>query len=154
MSDSSTDRIEKRIELKAPVSRVWQALTDHVEFGQWFGADMEAPFTLGETARGRVTHPGYEHMTLEFVVARMKPERLFSFHWNPYNPDTDGAENDETQTLVEFTLEEVPGGTLLVVVESGFDALPEEWRHQAFSRNEGGWTQQMKSIEAHVAGSG
>jgi len=152
MSDSSTDRIEKRVELRASVSRVWQAITDHREFSQWFGADLHSPFAVGETARGKVTHPGYEHMTLEFLVTQMVPRHLFSFHWSPYDPDTDGGRTDESRTSVEFRLEEVPGGTLLVVVESGFDALPEDWREAAYARNDGGWTQQMKSIEAHIDG--
>jgi uncharacterized protein YndB with AHSA1/START domain len=152
MSHSSTDRIEKRIELKAPASRVWQALTSHEEFSQWFGVALESPFVLGETARGQVTHPGYEHMLLELVPAQMVLDRLFSYHWSPYDPDSDPGEESEIRTLVEFTLEEVPGGTLLVLVESGFDALPDEWRERAYGRNEGGWTQQMKSIEAHLGG--
>jgi uncharacterized protein YndB with AHSA1/START domain len=153
MSHSSTDRIEKRIELKASVSRVWQALTSHEEFSQWFGVDLQSPFALGETARGRITYPGYEHMILELVVEQMVPGRLFSYRWSPYDPDSDPGEEGEIRTLVEFTLEEVPGGTLLVLVESGFDALPDEWRERAYGRNDGGWTQQMKSIEAHL-GSG
>ena len=154
MTESSTDRIEKQVELKASASRVWQALTDHEEFGQWFGVALESPFVPGGTTRGRITHPGYEHMTMEVVASHMEPERLFSFHWRPFDTDSDEGPRGETPTLVEFALEEVPGGVLLVVVESGFDALPDEWRDAAYRRNEGGWTGQMKSIEAHVAGRG
>ncbi len=84
---SNTDRIEKSIELKAPVSRVWKALTDHREFGTWFRVKLEGPFVPGEVSRGQITYPGYEHMRWEAVVQRMEPERLFSFTWHPYAID-------------------------------------------------------------------
>ncbi|MGA2342113.1 MAG: vanillate O-demethylase oxidoreductase VanB, partial [Steroidobacteraceae bacterium] len=57
-----TNQIEKQIELKAPVERVWRALADFREFGSWFGVKLDAPFEVGKTARGRITHPGYEHI--------------------------------------------------------------------------------------------
>jgi uncharacterized protein YndB with AHSA1/START domain len=82
-----TDRIEKTIELKAPVARVWRALTDHREFGQWFRVRLEGPFVPGQVAHGNITHPGYEHLRWEAVVQRMEPERLFSFTWHPYAID-------------------------------------------------------------------
>ena len=78
------DRIEKRIELKAPVSRVWRALTDHREFGQWFGVKLESPFVPGQVSGGQITYPGYEHLKLEVVVQQMERERLFSFTWHPH----------------------------------------------------------------------
>src|SRR6266851_2511303 len=77
------ERIEKRIERKAPVSRVWRALTDHREFGEWFGVKMESPFVPGQVSRGQITYPGYEHLKMEIVVQKMEPERLFSFTWHP-----------------------------------------------------------------------
>lgn len=150
MSQPSTDRIEKRIELKAPIARVWRALTDHEEFGAWFRVQLEAPFVPGETTRGRITYPGYEHMVMEVTVQRMEKERLFSFRWHPYAVDPKVDYSKEPTTLVEFTLEKTASGTLLKVVESGFDALPAERRAEAFRANDGGWEQQMKNIEGHV----
>ena len=145
------NRIEKRIELKAPVSRVWRALTDHREFGEWFRVKIEAPFEPGRKARGNITYPGYEHVIWEVVIQAMEPERLFSFTWHPYavHPGTDYSQ--EPPTLVEFRLEPAGGGTLLTLTESGFDGIPEARRAEAFRRNEGGWTEQMKNIEGHVA---
>ena len=81
------DRIEKRIELKAPVARVWRALTDHREFGEWFRVKLEGPFVPGQVARGQITYPGYEHVKWEAVVEKMEPEKLFSFTWHPYLVD-------------------------------------------------------------------
>jgi uncharacterized protein YndB with AHSA1/START domain len=150
-----TDRIEKHIELKAPVSRVWRALTDYREFGEWFRVKLESPFAPGQVSRGYITHPGYEHVKWEAVVQKMEPERLFSFTWShpkslekaDYSPDY----SQEPTTLVEFRLEKTATGTLLVLTESGFDKLPSDRRLEAFRRNDGGWTEQMKNIESHVA---
>lgn len=145
------DRIEKRIELKAPVSRVWKALTDHKEFGDWFRVDLEAPFAKGRTARGKITHPGYEHVVWQAVIKDMEPERLFSFTWHPYAIEKDVDYSKEPQTLVEFRLEKTATGTLLLLTESGFDKIPAGRRPEAFRMNDGGWTAQMENIEAHVA---
>jgi uncharacterized protein YndB with AHSA1/START domain len=145
------DRIEKRIELKAPVARVWRALTDYREFGEWFRVKIEGPFVAGEVSRGHITYPGYEHLKWEAVVERVEPERLFSFRWHPYAVDPKMDYSQEPQTLVEFRLEKTGDGTLLTVTESGFDKIPAARRAEAFPRNEGGWTEQMKNIERHVA---
>jgi uncharacterized protein YndB with AHSA1/START domain len=145
------DRIEKRIELKAPVSRVWRALTDFREFGEWFRVKLDGPFQAGEVSRGHITYPGYEHVKWEAVVQAMEPERLFSFTWLPYAVDPNTDYSTETPTLVEFRLEKTADGTLLTLTESGFDRIPGERRLEAFRRNEGGWTEQMKNIGNHVA---
>jgi uncharacterized protein YndB with AHSA1/START domain len=145
------NRIEKRIELKASIARVWRALTDHREFGQWFRVRLDGPFVPGQASRGRITYPGYEHLKWEAVVQKMEPPKLFSFTWHPYALDPEKDYSKETPTLVEFRLEEIPGGTLLLLTESGFDKIPDERRLEAFRSNEGGWTQQMKNIEAYVA---
>jgi uncharacterized protein YndB with AHSA1/START domain len=145
------DRIEKRIELKAPVARVWRALTDYREFGEWFLVKIDGPFVPGEVSRGHITHPGYEHLQWEAVVKAMEPERLFSFTWHPYAIDPKVDYSAEPQTLVEFRLEKTASGTLLVVTESGFDGIPAGRRAEAFRMNENGWAQQTKNIERHVA---
>jgi uncharacterized protein YndB with AHSA1/START domain len=148
---TTTDRIEKRIELKAPVARVWRALTDYKEFGEWFGVKLEQPFVPGHTTRGHITYPGYEHLMMEVAVQRMEPEKLFSLHWHPYAIDPKRDYSQETPTLVEFRLEKTAAGTLLQVTESGFDKLPAERRDEAWRMNSGGWEQQTKNIEAYVA---
>ena len=147
--------IEKRIELKAPVSRVWRALTDYREFGEWFRVKLEGPFVPGQVSRGQITYPGYEHIKFEATVQKMEPELLFSFTWpHPKSLEKADAPQDytgEPTTLVEFRLEKTAGGTLLVLTESGFDKLPEDRRVKAFRSNDGGWTEQMKNIENYVA---
>jgi uncharacterized protein YndB with AHSA1/START domain len=145
------DRIEKHIELKAPVSRVWRALTDHREFGEWFKVKLDGPFVAGQVSRGHITHPGYEHVKWEAVVQKMEPERLFSFTWHPYAIDSKIDYSKETPTLVEFRLKKTADGTLLVLIDSGFDKVPSDRRAEAFRMNDGGWAQQMKNIENHVA---
>ena len=146
-----TDRIEKRVELKASVSRVWRALTDYREFGQWFRVKLDGPFVAGEVSHGHIAYPGYEHLKWEAVIQKMEPERLFSFTWHPYAVDPKVDYSKETPTLVEFKLEKTASGTLLLVTESGFDKIPSDRRFEAFRMNNEGWAEQMKNIEAHVA---
>jgi uncharacterized protein YndB with AHSA1/START domain len=147
----ATDRIEKQIELKAPVARVWTALTDHEEFGAWFGVKMHGPFVVGEEASGQITYPGYEHVTWRAVAKEMVPERLFSFTWHPYGIDPKIDYSVEEPTLITFTLAPTAEGTLLKVVESGFDKVPAWRRDEAFRMDEKGWTAQMKNIEGYLA---
>jgi uncharacterized protein YndB with AHSA1/START domain len=148
---SQTDRIEKRVVLKAPRSRVWRALADSKEFGAWFGASFTTPFTPGATVRGTITAKGYEGFKFEIIIDRMEPERLLSFRWHPYAVDPKVDYSAETPTLVIFELEEIAGGTQLKVVESGFDRLPAARRAEAFRMNDQGWGIQLKNIERHVS---
>jgi uncharacterized protein YndB with AHSA1/START domain len=149
------DQIEKRMELKAPISRVWRAITDYREFGEWFRVQLDGPFVAGQVSRGQITYPGCEHIKWEALVQKMEPERLFSFTWpHPKSLEKEGYPLDyskEPRTLVEFRLEKTASGTLLVVTESGFDKLPGDRRLEAFRRNDGGWTEQMKNVENYVA---
>ena len=151
MTATTTDRIEKKVELNAPVSRVWRAITDYHEFGEWFKVRLESPFEAGKTTIGRITHPGYEHMTMEMVIESIVPEKLFSYYWHPYAIDTNVDYSSEPMTLVEFKLEEIPQGTRLTITESGFDSIPAERRDEAFRMNSNGWTGQSKNIAAYVA---
>ncbi len=144
------DRIEKTIDLNAPVERVWRALTDPAEFGEWFRVKIDTPFTPGELARGHILHPGYEHLVWEVRIQMMDRPRLFSFTWHPYGIDPKVDYSVETPTLVEFQLEPTPTGTRLVVTESGFDAIPAHRRDEAMRMNDGGWAQQVLNIKAHV----
>jgi len=148
----TTDRIEKQIALNAPISRVWRALTDHREFGEWFRVELDAPFAVGRTTRGTITYPGYEHLVMELVVRDLQPERLFSFLWHPHAVDPKHDYSKEPSTLVEFRLENTSSGTLLRLTESGFDALPAQRRDEAFRMNEGGWTEQLENVKRHVGG--
>jgi uncharacterized protein YndB with AHSA1/START domain len=148
------DRVEKRMHLKASISRVWRALTDYREFGDWFRVKLDGPFVPGQTARGHITYPGYEHLQMEMMIQKMEPERLFSFTWHPYAVDPGKDYSQETPTLVEFTLEEATDGTLLVVTESGFDKIPSDRRLDAFRMNDNGWAMQMKNIDAYLTPKG
>ena len=143
--------IDKQIDLKAPMARVWRALTDYREFGQWFGVKLEQPFAVGQVARGHITNPGYEHLILEATVVSLEPERLFSFTWHPYAIDPAVDYSAEPTTLVEFRLEKLAAGTRLRVTESGFDKIPAARRSLALRMNDGGWAHQVKSIERYVA---
>ena len=148
---SSTDRIEKRVVLRAPLSRVWRALTDAKEFGTWFRVNLEGAFTEGRPIRGRMAIPGYEHVTLEMLVERIDPERYFSYRWHPYAVDPAKDYTAEPTTLVEFKLEDTDGETVLTIVESGFDRIPLARRAEAFRMNDAGWAGQIKKLARYVA---
>lgn len=147
---SDTDRIEKQITLKAPIARVWKALTDAAEFGAWFRVALDGPFVVGGKSHGHVTYAGYEHLQWAVEVKEMTLP-VFSFYWHPYAIDPAVDYAAEPPTLVEFRLAEVAGGTRLTVTESGFDALPASRRDEAFRMNAGGWATQMTNIESHLA---
>jgi uncharacterized protein YndB with AHSA1/START domain len=148
--------IEKQIELDAPISRVWSAITDYRQFGEWFGVKLDEPFLEGQLSRGNITYPGYEYVKWEAAIQKVRPERLFSFTWaHPksldratYSPDY----SNEPKTLVEFQLASTgDNSTVLRIVESGFEQLPEDRREESYRRNEGGWSEQIRNIERYLA---
>ena len=143
-----SDRIERKILLKAPRSQVWRALANAEAFGQWFGVALEGKrFVAGERTQGQITYPGYEHLTWDVLVERVEPERVFSFRWHPYAVEPQVDYSQESETRVQFELEDMDGGTLLKVVESGFDGIPEARRLKAFRMDSRGWDEQMANIE-------
>ena len=154
------DRIEKQVLLRAPLERVWRALSDPAEFGSWFGMRVDGPFEAGRRLRAQIVpttvdpevaeaQKAYEGVPFEIVVERVEPERVLSFRWT-HEPDPGGA-GDAPSTLVEFTLEQREGGVLLRVTESGFDQIPLERRAKMFSENEEGWAIQMRLVERYLA---
>ncbi len=147
---SRTDRIEKRVVLRAARTRVWRAITNAEEFGTWFRIKLDGAFTVGRPVRGKITIPGYEHLTVDMLVERIDPERYFSYRWHPYPIDPKVDYSAEPTTLVEFTLEETDGGTAVTIVESGFDRIPLARRAEAFRMNDQGWAGQIKNLAKYV----
>jgi uncharacterized protein YndB with AHSA1/START domain len=148
---SSTDRIEKLVNLDAPRARLWRALTDYMQFNQWFGVSLTTPFSSGAAVSGKLNIRNYDHITLTIWIESMEPERFFSFRWHPYAIEDGVDYSAEPTTLVSFTLEDACAGTRLTIVESGFDAIPESRRAKAFSMNERGWTGQAENIRKFLS---
>jgi uncharacterized protein YndB with AHSA1/START domain len=148
---TATDRIEKQILLDAPRSRVWRALTDVSQFNAWFGVALTTPFEPGAEISGKISIRNYEQVTMRIWIERMERERFFSFRWHPYAIEPGVDYSTEPRTLVTFTLEDATGGTRLTIVESGFDAIPESRRAQAFTMNEKGWAAQAENIQKFLA---
>ena len=145
------DHIEKTTTLKAPVDRVWEAITDHEKFGEWFRVKLYDPFREGEITKGHITYPGYEHFEWESITRVIRPKSYFAFTW--FHDDIQPHEGTgRLSTLVEFKLEPRNGGTHLTIIESGFDAFPPGAGKEAWKRNEGGWTEQVSNITAYVDG--
>jgi uncharacterized protein YndB with AHSA1/START domain len=162
MDTTATDRIEKQMLLRAPRARVWQALTNAEEFGTWFGVKFEDPFALGALVRGVIAPTAvdvevakaqqpYAGLPFHITIDRIEPERLFAFRWHPFAVERGVDYSHEPTTLVTFVLEDVPGGVMLTVTESGFDRVPLARRAKAFTANEGGWTMVMGLIEKYRA---
>ncbi len=147
---SETDRIERKVHINAPRSKVWLALSDAEQFGNWFGAALKGKtFASGQRVEVPMTLEGCEHIMFDVIPERIEPESLMSYRWHPY---TAGDEySKEERTLVTFTLKEVGGGTLLTVVETGFDKIPPARRARAFASNSGGWEFQFKRIAEYAS---
>jgi uncharacterized protein YndB with AHSA1/START domain len=171
----STDRIEKSVTLRAPVSRVWRAIADAREFGRWFGVELDGEFAPGKALRGKFDAGLNEAAVQEYqkslglplskvrapdqnavfcTVERVEPERYFSFRWIPYGIDAEADPDRESTTLVEFRLSKATEGTQLTIIESGFDRVPAHRRYRAFLMNEGGWTAQLENIKGYVERTG
>jgi uncharacterized protein YndB with AHSA1/START domain len=150
--NTSTDRIERKVLIKAPRTRVWRALSDAGEFGDWFGVNFKGKtFVAGKHVQGKITYPGYEHLTMDVLIERIVPEQLLSWRWHPAAIDPKVDYSQEPTTLVEFELRDVEGDTMLTVVESGLDKIPLARRADVFRMNSSGWDEQMENIKKHVA---
>ena len=141
--------IERQIEIKAPVAKVWKALTDSRQFGQWFKVDLHSEFVAGKTTKGKNTSKGFE-MEMVFHVKEIKPQSYFSYSWIPFPMDQSFDYSQEEPTLAEFFLEQTTYGTLLKVKESGFNQITASRRAEAYKMHSGGWEAQLKNIEKFV----
>jgi uncharacterized protein YndB with AHSA1/START domain len=149
--NNSENAIERQIEISAPMSKVWEALTDTRLFGQWFGANFQSSFVAGQTTKAKNTTKGFE-MEMDFFIKEIKPQSYFSYAWHPFPMDKTFDYSKEEPTLVEFHLEETASGTLLKVKESGFNLITASRRAEAFKMHTGGWEAQLKNIEAFLDG--
>lgn len=168
---SKSDKIEKRVVLHAPLSRVWRAITTAQEFSAWFGVQLNGEFAAGQTVTGTFSRAINEENIINFqkrlglkpskikmpepnavfcTVERMEPESYFSYRWIPYGIDVEADPKNEPTTLVEFRLEKIKEGTELTITESGFDRVPQHRRERAFRMNDGGWAGQAENIKKYV----
>jgi uncharacterized protein YndB with AHSA1/START domain len=151
-AQTSTDRIERSIQIAAPRSRVWRAISNAEDFGSWFGANLKGQtIAAGQRVKGHITVKGYEHVEFDIMVERVEPENLLTFRWHPYAVDPKIDYSKEERTLVTFELKDAGGGTLLSVVESGFDKVPPSRRMEAFRMNSNGWEPQLKNVAGFAA---
>ena len=156
------DKIEKIVVLNASLPRVWNAIADSQQFGTWFGVAFDAPFVAGAHLTGRIVptrvdpdvaamQQPYEGKAFDFLVEAIEPMRRIAFRWHPFAIDPNIDYTSEPTTLINFELEEAPGGTRLTITESGFGNIPLERRAKAFTANEGGWAIQSTLIAKYLA---
>ncbi|MGE0768091.1 MAG: SRPBCC family protein [Hyphomicrobiaceae bacterium] len=146
-----SDRIVKTVEIDAPVSRVWQAISDHEQFGQWFRVKLDQPFTPGDVSTGKMTYPGFEGYPWLAQVVDVTREQRLAFRWVHSEPRANAGIEDLPTTLVEFLLEPVGPGTRLTIIESGFEAFPDPQRLEFLRRNTEGWNIQANNVATYVA---
>ncbi len=158
----STDRIEKKVLLRATRGRVWRAISDSREFAAWFGVAFDWPFAEGASLKGRIVgtqmdaevaaqQRQFADKAFEFRVERIEPMERISFRWHPYALEAEVDYSKEPTTLIEFELTDAVGGILLTIVESGFERIPLARRAKAFAANEAGWAKQAELIEKYVS---
>ncbi|OBI28290.1 vanillate O-demethylase oxidoreductase VanB [Mycobacterium sp. E1386] len=154
-------RIEKSVLLRAPLERVWRAISDADEFGRWFGVRFDGPFVAGtsvaavispttvddEVAKRQEPHAGVKST---WHIVAVEPQRRFAYRWHPFAVDPDVDYGREPTTLVEFTLAEAPDGVLLTITESGFEDIPEARRPSSFKANAEGWAMQAGLVRRYV----
>ena len=157
----NSDRIEKEVTLRAPLGRVWRAISNADEFGRWFGVRFDGPFVAGQSVTGVITptevddevaaaqepHAGKASV---WQIVAVEPQQRLAFRWHPYAVEPGADYDDEPTTLVEFTLTETADGVLLQIVESGFDKIPADRRAAAFEANSGGWEAQTKLVRKYL----
>ena len=158
----STDRIEKEVVLRAPLERVWRAISDAEEFGRWFGVRFDGPFVPGAPVTGVITpttvddevaraQEPYAGKADTWQIVAVEPKRRLAFRWHPYAVESGTDYSQEPTTLVEFTLDETAERVLLRIVESGFDSIPVEHRASAFEANSEGWAAQTELVRKYLA---
>ncbi len=157
----STDRIEKRVLLRAPQAKVWHAISEAAQFGSWFGMELDGSFVPGKQMTGRIkptsadeavakVQEQYTGAPVVLFVEQIEPMSRFSFRWHPFAINSAVDYSKEPMTLVTFTLEAADGGTMLTVVETGFDSIPIARRTDAFEANDEGWDMQVQLIEKYL----
>src|SRR6201997_1991832 len=158
----TTDRIEKQVVLRAPMDRVWRAISDSQEFGRWFGVRIDGPFVAGTSVTATITGTTVDEEGAElqlphagakatWQIVAVEPSRRLAYRWHPFAVDADVDYAVEHTTLVEFTLSPTLDGVLLSIVESGFDAIPAARRSAAFEANSGGWAKQVELVRKYLA---
>jgi len=146
------DIITRTINLNAHIQKVWNAISDHMEFGKWFLAVCDKPFTVGATIACQSLYPGHEHLSWEMQIVERLPPNQLSFLWPAYyGEDVERDANEDPWLQATFKLEEVISGTRLTLTESGFSQLHPDYAAHAIRMNEGGWDEQMKNIKRHVS---
>ncbi|WP_306896574.1 SRPBCC family protein [Agromyces albus] len=146
--DADTFTVRRTIRIAAPIEKVWTAVTEPAHISKWFGQTVLNG--TGAGALGTITFPDYGSVPLR--VEAVDAPRMVSYRWG--NDDAadqrpDGID-EEHSTVFTFTLESVPDGTQLTVVETGFDRTTDPAANMA-SHGEG-WVSELDKLVALLEG--
>ncbi|MEM9669754.1 MAG: SRPBCC family protein [Pseudomonadota bacterium] len=146
------NEIRRQIVLKASIDRVWRAISDAEEFGEWFGTKTSGPFEVGTTVHCESTHPDYQGDIWDMTIIDMVPLQRLSYTWPAYyGPNADRDSTEDPLLTVVFELEADGEATILTITETGFASLPADYAPTAFRENSNGWNDQVENIASHVA---
>lgn len=142
--DTATFTVRRTIDISAPVEKVWAAVTEPEHISRWFG---RAEITgSGAGAVGTLTWPGNAPIPLR--VEAFDAPRSVAYRWS--NDDALGAApatlDEEHSTVFTLTLEPIPGGTRLTVVETGFDRTSDPVANLESHRQ--GWDGELDKLVA------
>jgi uncharacterized protein YndB with AHSA1/START domain len=154
-------KIEKHVVLRAPLERVWRAISDAEEFGRWFGVRFDGQFVAGTSVTAAISPTIVDSAVAErqqahagvrstWQIVAIEPQRRFAYRWHPFAIDPAVDYDQEPTTLVEFTLSEQPDGVLLTITESGFEAIPDARRGPSFEANGEGWAIQTTLVRKYI----
>jgi len=145
------DRIEREIEIEAPIDVVWAVLTEPGHIASWFTDEAQLDARPG--GDGRLVFRSRATGTptaVDLRVEEVDPPQFFSFRW----AHAEGAEPDETNSLlVQFTLRAAGDATRLRLVETGFDRLerPEAERERQSAEHQNGWDVHLAALREYAA---
>jgi len=146
---ATMNRYEREEFLAAPLTRVWAAISEPAKLKEWFAEPTYSMTPGGEGALRFKFEDGSEGTPPVQVVA-VEPPNRFAFRWRSHSADPAKSVAEQANTLVEITLVEEADGTRIRVIESGFEALPDEVRDTALRENAQGWPEVIGNLATYV----
>jgi uncharacterized protein YndB with AHSA1/START domain len=138
--------ITRTLILKAPLDKAWNAIATPEGFHGWFSAKVEGDWKEGEAVLLRWPSGNANEIRLN----KIQPKSLFVYQWHPGEYNKLDAYPESELTTITMRLREVPDGTELSLVESGFENVSEDRRLKVLGLNTEGWEEELENIRKYV----